>query len=75
MKNLLGIARYLTATLDVQRYRRYHLTDCVCSLNWNLLVRSRFARNLTNLFKSHKSFLQQLHFVNDAALWVAVIPF
>ena len=36
MKNLLGFARYLTATLDVQRYRRYHLTDCVCSLNWNL---------------------------------------
>ena len=36
MKNLLGIARYLTATLDVQRYRRYHLTDCICSLNWNL---------------------------------------
>ena len=27
MKNLLGFARYLTATLDVQRYRQYHLKD------------------------------------------------
>lgn len=27
MMNLIGFARYLTATLDVQRYRPYHLTD------------------------------------------------
>lgn len=27
LKNLIGLGRYLTATLDVQRYRKYHLTD------------------------------------------------
>ena len=27
MANLIGIARHLTATLDVKKYRNYHLTD------------------------------------------------
>ena len=44
-------------------------------INWILHIRSRFARNLTNLYKSYKSLLKQLHFVNDTSLGVAVIPF
>ena len=44
-------------------------------INWILHIRSRFARNLTNLFKSYKYLLKQLHFINDTCLGVALIPF
>ena len=77
-----GLARAMSNSLEHCRAQEIYtkvnqpldaLKDVTDKLEF--VIRSRFARNLTNLSKSNKFLLQQLHFVNDTCLGVAVIPF